>query len=354
MKIAISGGLGFIGSRLAERYAEMGHEVSVLDNLHPQVHADDRDLKRVSQFARVIVGDVRSANDWHTVLNGAELVLHMAAETGTGQSMSDITRYCDVNVTGTAQLAESLLHHPTVQRVFLPSSRAIYGEGAYRCIDHGIVLPSRRDKHTMERGIFSLACPICGLEATAIPTSEETEARPCSVYASTKLSQEQILQLACENTGRSLRIARYQNVFGPGQSLRNAYTGVLAIFSAQIERGEVLDIYEDGKISRDFIYVDDVVRATMRLIETSGDPGPVNIGTGRASSLFDVIAAFGAAFDRPVPHEVTGHFRYGDIRHAVADTARANAVGIQAPTTLDHGIRELAAWVSRALPASAP
>lgn len=345
MNVAVTGGLGFIGSRLAERYAHAGHAVSVLDNLHEQVHSGDRERKRVERFARVIIGDVRSARDWDALLAGSDLVLHMAAETGTGQSMSDVVRYCDVNVTGTAQLAEALERHESVRRVFLPSSRAIYGEGAYRCATHGLVVPHSRSKRALEHGEFAPACPHCGLPATAVPTSESTQPSPSSVYASTKASQEQLLRLACENARRELRVARYQNVYGPGQSLNNPYTGVLAIFSQQIAEGKTLDIYEDGNIARDFVYVDDVVAATMRVIETPDNPGPVNIGTGRASNLFDIVRAFEAAFGRTISYEVTGHFRYGDIRYAVADTTLALSLGIRNDTDLPAGIAELTEWV---------
>lgn len=338
MKVAISGGLGFIGRRMAESFARDAHAVAVLDNMHPQIHRDDSARARVREFAEVVVGDVRDARAWDRVLDGADLVLHMAAETGTGQSMDEAARYADVNVRGTGVLADALRRHPSVGRVFLPSSRAIYGEGLYRCARHGDVLPARRSREAMERGAFGLSCPRCGDAANPVPTPESTEARPASIYASTKLSQEQILQLSCEARGIDLRIARYQNVYGPGQALGNPYTGVLVIFAQQIERGEALNIYEDGNIGRDFVHIDDVVTATRAIIDASVNPGPVNVGTGTAATLIDVVQAFEHALMREVPYRISGDFRFGDIRYAAADVSRLRGLGFSACADLSGGI----------------
>lgn len=347
MRITVSGGLGFIGSRLVESYAREGHSVTVLDNLHAQVHKDDSARSHAEGFANVIVGDVRDAGAWDRALNGADVVLHMAAETGTGQSMDEVARYAEVNVCGTAVLADALARHPSVTRVFLPSSRAIYGEGLYRCGIHGFVLPARRTRKAMEAAVFDLTCPHCGARAEPLPTPESIEARPASVYASTKLAQEQILQLSCEAREVDLRIARYQNVYGPGQALGNPYTGVLVIFAQQIERGEVLNIYEDGKIGRDFVYIDDVVAATQRVVDAPVNPGPVNVGTGTAATLIDVVHAFECALSREIPYRISGDFRFGDIRYAAADAARLHALGFYASVPLAAGIAAVLEWMRR-------
>lgn len=345
MKIAISGGLGFIGSRLAESFANDGNSVAILDNLHPQIHKDNAAEKHAEQFAEVCVGDVRDRKAWDRILDRADLVLHMAAETGTGQSMDEVARYADVNVVGTAVLAEALARHPSVRSVFLPSSRAIYGEGLYRCPRHGQVLPARRAREEMDRGAFHLRCPDCGDAVDPLPTPESAEARPASIYASTKLAQEQLLQLACESRGIDLRVARYQNIYGPGQALGNPYTGVLVIFAQQIAAGRELNIYEDGAIARDFVYVDDVVTATRAIVDAQNNPGPVNVGTGHAATLIDVVQAFEAALGRTVPYRVSGDFRFGDIRFAAADVGRLRALGFNAGVDLRTGISALVEWM---------
>lgn len=345
MRVAVSGGLGFIGSRMAEAYARDGHSVIVLDNLHPQIHKDDSAQKRMREFAEVVVGDVRDRIAWDRVLTGADRVLHMAAETGTGQSMDEIARYADINVHGTAVLADALGKHASVSRVFLPSSRAIYGEGLYRCEEHGAVLPARRTRYAMEQGAFELECPHCQNKAQPQPSPEWTEPRPASVYATTKLAQEQILQLACEARGIELRVARYQNVYGPGQALGNPYTGVLVIFAQQIAKGQTLNIFEDGNIARDFVHIDDVVQATRLVVEVARSPGPVNVGLGRASTLIDVVRAFEHALSQRVPFRISGDFRFGDIRYAAADVSRLKALGFAPSIELPAGIAGVVEWM---------
>lgn len=351
MQVLISGGLGFIGSRIARSHSERGDSVRVLDNLLPQVHKNDDAADQARALGiEVIPGDVRSGSDWERALAGVEAVYHMAAETGTAQSMNDVARYCETNVTGTALLCEALERFPSVRSVFLPSSRAIYGEGAYRCAEHGIVYPQRRTLENMRARDFTLKCPHCGVVAAPIATPESARTHPASVYATTKLTQEFLLQQACERLDVRLRTARYQNVYGPGQSLNNPYTGVLAIFSRQISENAELDLYEDGHIVRDFVYIDDVVAATIALLQKPEDPGPLNFGSGVGTDLFGIVAAFETAFGRPVGHEVSGRYRFGDIRAACADTTRADAVlGPIARIDLAHGLRALVDWAQGAL-----
>ncbi len=348
MIAVVSGGLGFIGTRLTEAIVARGGTVRVLDNLHPQIHAGDRARRRLAPIAEVTIGDVGDAAAWRAVLRGdATHVFHLAAETGTGQSFDVVSRYCAVNVGGTARLADALAETPSIQTVFLPSSRAVYGEGAYRCSVHGDVLPGRRTLAALEAGDFAVRCPICREPALPVPTDEGVEPRPASIYAVTKLAQEQLLRLACEARGVDLRIARYQNVYGAGQALNNPYTGVLAIFAQQIARGTALNIYEDGLIVRDFIHVDDVVAATLAIVAAQTNPGIVNVGSGEPTSLFDVVAAFEGAFGRAVPYRISGDFRFGDIRHAVAGVARLRGLLPGPPERgFAAGVAALVDWVA--------
>src|SRR5579872_59043 len=338
MKVVVSGGLGFIGSRLARAYALRGDDVHVLDALHPQVHASDRALHEVAQWARVTLGDVRDAHAWEHVLADAELVLHMAAETGTGQSMDEIARYTDVNVTGTAIMLEAIARAGCVRTIFLPSSRAVYGEGTYRCELHGLVYPTARIIDAMRVGAFEVRCAQCDRAVTPVPVPESWEPRPVSVYATTKLAQEHLVMQHGAARGIDVRIARYQNVYGPGQALGNPYTGVLMIFAQQLLAGTELNIYEDGAIARDFVYIDDVVDATLAIVDAKMNPGITNVGTGIATTLLDVVERFASALGRAVPHRISGDFRAGDIRHAAADVTRLRALGFTPRTAMRDGL----------------
>jgi dTDP-L-rhamnose 4-epimerase len=195
----------------------------------------------------------------------------------------------------------------------------------------------------MSAGRFDVRCAICGKPSAATATPETLAPAPASVYASTKLMQEHLLQQRCEHLGIDLRTVRYQNVYGPGQSLSNPYTGVLAIFSSIIARGERLNLFEDATISRDFVFIDDVIELTLRVVDHPAPVGgAVNIGSGVSSSLIDVVRAFEAAFGREVLFEITGDFRYGDIRHAWADTSRlTKLLGPHEFVDLPTGIRML-------------
>jgi dTDP-L-rhamnose 4-epimerase len=348
MIAVISGGLGFIGTKLTQAIVAQGGTVRILDNLHPQIHASDAARLRLAPIAEIAIGDVADAAAWRSVLrDDATHVFHLAAETGTGQSFDVVSRYNEVNVVGTARLADALAASPSVRTVFLPSSRAVYGEGAYRCDEHGAVLPQRRSRAALEAGDFFVRCPICGRPAVPIATGEDVEPRPASIYAATKLMQEHLLRLSCEARGVELRVARYQNVYGAGQALNNPYTGVLAIFARQIAAGATLNIYEDGDIVRDFIHVDDVVRATLAIAASETDPGVINIGSGTPTSILDVVATFERAFARPVPYRISGDFRFGDIRHALANTGRMRAlVPALRLRPFDQGIAELTQWVA--------
>jgi dTDP-L-rhamnose 4-epimerase len=338
MRILVTGGLGFIGSRIVGRLLQRGDEVVVLDNLHPQVHTDTAAAERLRALgAEVVIGDVRDRASW-ALADDVDAVFHMAAETGTGQSMAEVVRYCEVNVSGTAQLCEAVHRSERLRRIFLPGSRAIYGEGLWRCGEHGDVVPPARRRDDLAARRYLPACPICERILEPLATREETPPRPASVYATTKLVQEQILRQTCDAAGRDLRIARYQNVYGPGQALGNPYTGVLAIFARQISEGRTLDIYEDGGIARDFVFIDDVVEASLAIFGTDRDPGPVNVGTGSPTTLLDVVQAFASAGMGEVSHEVTGHFRDGDVRYAVADVTRLRATWGTTPIPFATGL----------------
>ncbi len=350
--VLITGGAGFIGTRLAARFAQDGHSVTVLDSLIPQVHGDDPAntsplLQSLTGIATVIEGTVTSSEDLRRALAGATIVVHLAAETGTGQSMYEIDRYVEANVGGTAKLLDILANEENaVRRIVIASSRSIYGEGSYRTEDGRLVYPSHRADADMAAGDFDVHHPGEGA-LELVPTDEHAKLHPSSVYGITKQMQESLVMTVAPTLGKEGVSVRYQNVYGPGQSLKNPYTGILSIFSTLIRQGKDINIFEDGEESRDFVYIDDVVEATYLAATDPRAAGETfNVGSGVATTVNEVVAALFAAFDREVPTRVSGNYRLGDIRHNVADTRHLQEVlGFRPQTEFRDGVAAFVDWV---------
>lgn len=355
MRVLITGGAGFIGSHIALKLIEKGYEVTVLDNLLEQIHGDNPDHTSplycsIKGKVHFIKGDVCNKSDWEKVLEGVDYVIHLAAETGTGQSMYEIKRYIDVNIGGTALLLDILTnskHH--VKRVVVAESRAIYGEGRYYCEKCGDVYPTERKDEDMAKGDFECHCPNCGGKVTLVATTEDSAIHPSSVYGVGKQVQGQLVHMICKSIGIESVSFRYQNVYGPGQSLTNPYTGILSIFSTRIKNHKEINIFEDGKESRDFVYIDDVVDATIAGMEVPEANGHVfNIGTGLSTNVLTVVQTLSKHYGIEVPLKVTGNYRLGDIRHNYADITRAKRIlGFQPKWTFDAGIKQFTEWVNR-------
>lgn len=347
----VTGGAGFIGSRLAKAVAGDFDTIVIFDNLHPQVHGDNASPPPLPDNAVFIRGDVtdKRALEEAVAKHAPDVVFHLAAETGTGQSYDEPSRYNAVNTMGTAYLIEAVRNLPTdiSRRVILAGSRAVYGEGAYKDPDGKIVVGPERASEDMAAGKFDPR-DSSGRTLSPVPTQEQLPPDPASVYASTKLMQEYLLQ-QCGATGAfETVLLRFQNVYGPGQSLKNPYTGVLSIFSGQILDGKSLNIYEDGEIVRDFVYVDDVVASLAAASRVKEAPvGPINIGSGYPATILECARTLLELLGRsPDDYTITGDFRPGDIRHAVADITRARDLLNWAPATdLRAGLSALAEWV---------
>ena len=350
--ILITGGAGFIGSRLALKLVERGFRVTVLDSLSPQIHGEIPENSPLYQSIRgkveFIRGDVRCRDNLETALCGVDTVVHLAAETGTGQSMYAIQHYTEVNIGGTALLLDVIANESyPVRKIVVASSRAVYGEGKYRCREHGDIFPSARSADDMAAGSFGVRCPVCGQWAKMAPTDEQTPVRPASVYGITKLNQEQMVLTVAGSLGISALAFRYQNVYGPGQSLTNPYTGILSIFSTRIRNSRSLNIFEDGLESRDFVYVDDVVTATLQGVEYDQPIIDVfNVGSGVPTDVLTVANTLQQLLGQSVPTEVTGQFRVGDIRHNVADLGKIGKVlGFAPKVSVEDGLRRFVSWV---------
>lgn len=354
-RVLVSGGAGFIGSHVVLRLVEKGYEVTVIDNLLEQIHGIDPDKASplycsIKNKVRFIKGDVCNKELLEQALEDADYVIHFAAETGTGQSMYEIKRYIDVNIGGTALLLDILSNTKNhVKRVVVAESRAIYGEGKYYCEKCGEVYPAERKDADMAKGDFECRCPKCGGRVEPMATTEDSAIHPSSVYGIGKQVQGQLVHLVCKNVGIESVSFRYQNVYGPGQSLTNPYTGILSIFSTRIKNHKEINIFEDGRESRDFVYIDDAVDATIAGMEVpEANCHVFNVGTGIATDVLTVAQTLNKHYGIEVPLKVTGNYRLGDIRHNFADITLAKQIlGFVPKITFDEGIKHFTDWVNQ-------
>lgn len=352
--ILITGGAGFIGSNVALKLIAKGYNVTVLDSLSKQIHGENPEetsplYLSIKDKVNFIKGSVTSREDWMKALEGQDAVIHLAAETGTGQSMYEIEKYVQCNIGGTALLLDILTNTKhNVKRVIVAESRAIYGEGKYHCPKCGDVYPLERKDEDMAKGDFECHCPNCGGKVSLVATTEDSAIHPSSVYGIGKQVQGQLVHLICKNIGIESVSFRYQNVYGPGQSLTNPYTGILSIFSNRIKSHKGINIFEDGKETRDFVYIDDVVDATIAGMEVPEANGHVfNVGTGIAIDVLTVAQTLCKHYGIDVPLTVSGNYRLGDIRHNYADITLAKQIlGFQPKWTFDAGIKQFTEWVN--------
>ncbi|AFV98320.1 MULTISPECIES: NAD-dependent epimerase/dehydratase family protein [unclassified Sulfuricurvum] len=347
----ITGGAGFIGSNLSLKLIEKGYNVTVLDNLSPQIHSENSPLfHSIKDKVNFISGTVLCYDDWKKALEGIDVVVHLAAETGTGQSMYEIEKYTDVNIKGTSIFLDILANEKhSVKKIIVASSRAIYGEGKYSCDIHGIVYPSERKNIDMKNGDFEAKCPQCAGNLNLMPTDEESKIHPTSIYGITKQVQEQMFMVMGKSLGIPAVAFRYQNVYGVGQSLSNPYTGILSIFSTRIKNGNEINIFEDGKESRDFVYVDDVVDATIMGIEKDEANHHVfNVGLGVGIDVLTVANTLIKAYNSNSKITLSGNFRLGDIRHNYANISKIKELlGFEPKVNFVEGIQRFTTWVNQ-------
>ncbi|WP_419870119.1 NAD-dependent epimerase/dehydratase family protein [Chryseobacterium sp. CT-SW4] len=351
-KILITGGAGFIGSRVALKLIEKGYLVTVLDNLSVQIHGDKPEetsplYQSILGKLDFINGSVTNMSDWEKAIKEQDAVIHMAAETGTGQSMYCIEKYVNVNSLGTANLLDILANKENqIQKVIIPSSRAIYGEGKYLHPILGAVYPSSRKEQDMLAGNFEVKYSD-DKDLQLVPTDENSKIHPSSLYGITKYNQEQMIMTVCPSLNINAVALRYQNVYGPGQSLSNPYTGILSIFSTQILNRNEINIFEDGKESRDFVYIDDVVDATILALEKDEANNQVfNVGTGIPTDVVNVAKTLVKEYNIEVPFKITGNFRIGDIRHNIADISKIETLlGYSPKISFSEGIQKFCSWV---------
>ncbi len=338
-RVLVTGGAGFIGTALAERFAADADAWVALDSLLEQVHGPQPQI-HLPEDVRFVRADIRDREALRHVVHELDptVVIHLAAETGTGQSLDEPSRHTDVNVTGTAVLLEALTPNPP-RRLVLASSRAVYGEGSWRRADGALVQPGPRTRAMLEAGQWDFP----GLSAA--PSRWDTSMpAPSNVYGATKLAQEHLITAWAASRGVATSVLRLQNVYGPGQSPINPYTGITTLFVQLARADKTIPIYEDGQIIRDFVYIEDVVQALGSAASADGSV-LADVGSGIATSIEQMARVVAGLHSAPAP-QVTGQFRLGDVRSAHCDMAPSEWVRDgRAPLDLAGGLTRLAAWL---------
>ena len=349
-RVLVTGGAGFIGSHLVDALIARGYRVRVLDKLVPQVHAEPvpRFLNPEAEFLN---GELSDLDLLDRALEDVEGVFHQAAEVGVGQSMYEVARYVGANTMATAVLWQKLVERTKksrIRKLVVASSMSIYGEGAYRCPQHGPVSPAVRPVEQLARHEWDLRCPACAERLIPLPTPETKPLYPTSVYALTKYDQEQLCLLLGRAYGIPVVALRYFNTYGTRQALSNPYTGVCAIFSSRLLNHQSPVIFEDGEQTRDFVHVSDIVQANLAAYEGSGaDYRAVNVGTGIATSVRDVARLLAEGLGRRDSLQIVAKYREGDIRHCVADiTLARELLDFEPKLALADGIPQLLEWVA--------
>ena len=347
--VLITGGAGFIGCALSQRLAAASDRWVVMDNMHPQVHPSAARPDELHAAAELIVADVTRSQDWDEVLAAVQpdVVVHLAAETGTAQSLDEATRHSLVNVVGTTELTDALGRSGRLPaHVFLSSSRAVYGEGTWRRSDGTEFRPGQRSHAQLEAGQWDFAGGV------ALPSrADRTQPSPTSVYGATKLAQENILSAWGGSRGVPITVQRFQNVYGPGQSLINSYTGIVSLFSQWAREGKQIPVYEDGVITRDFVYIDDVADAVAAALLAGPDAGrPVfDIGSGVGTTILDLARVIAEYHGAPEPI-VTGAYRDGDVRFAACEIGQTLGGLDWSPAwDVERGIAALQVWIAEQL-----
>lgn len=352
--ILITGGLGFIGLNLAEQLIGTGVRVRLFDNLSAQIHGalpviDHPVLGSAS--VEVMRGSVSSRADLTRAIDGVDAIVHLAAETGTAQSMYEIAHYSDVNIQATALLLDVLQHQKhDVRKIALASSRSVYGEGAFvcrACSPDTVRYPDPRTREQLAAHQWEPLCPVCGTGMSPVATPEHARIYPASIYAATKFAQEELIRIGAQAQGIASVVLRLQNVYGEGQSLNNPYTGILSIFSTRIRQNKTLPIFEDGLESRDFVHVSDVARAFVAALNTdTGAFGVFNVGAGEPVTVMDVATKLSSRLGGTIAPHTTAEYRVGDIRHCYADISRTEqALAYRPQIGIDDGLDRFVAWV---------
>lgn len=344
--ILVTGGAGFIGSFLVDKLVEDGHNVTIYDNLEPQIH-HNKIPDYLNKDARFIQADILNYETLKKSVKDKEIIFHFASMVGVAQSQYEIKKYIDVNVSGTANLLNILVNEKTkVQKLIIAGSMTQYGEGVYLCEDCDKVRPPLRSEEQLKKNIWDVLCPNCKKIVRPIFISEDEKLNPNSIYALSKQMQEQM----CLLIGKTFKIPtvslRFFNVYGPRQSLSNPYTGVTAIFISRIKNNKPPIVFEDGEQSRDFIYVEDVVLASILAMEKEEANYQIfNVGSGKPIKIKDVAVEIAKLYKKNIQPKILKKFRKNDIRHCNADITKIKKMlGFEPKISFKEGLQRLTQW----------
>lgn len=354
-KILITGGSGFIGAEIVKQLYKTGEwKITVVDSMSEQIHGVDWEqsylYEQIDGKCHFIHGSICDLDTIQKAIADNEYIIHLAAETGTGQSMYQINQYNETNIMGTSNLLQAISlmgENCKVKKIILSSSRSVYGEGKYSCPTCGTVYPNSRTCERMLVGDFGMYCPHCRNHLLLQKTTEDSAIKPSSLYAFTKYTQEMMLKTMCPALGVDYTIFRFQNVYGVGQSLKNPYTGILSIFSSLMLENKPINVFEDGLESRDFINVIDIACGVIKSIDTPDSNSEViNLGSGIGTSVIEITNILKKAYQSESQINVSGDFRLGDIAHNVADIEKAEKIlGFKQTVFLEDGLTEFCNWV---------
>lgn len=344
-KILVTGGAGFIGSHVVDELLAQGYQVRIMDNLEPPTH-DGNLPEWVSREAEFIRGDVRVKEDWRRALSGVDAVVHLVAYM---DNLLDFSRYIRTNVESVSLLFEVIEEEKlAVKKIIAASSQSVYGEGKYKCAQHGELYMTPRPAEQLERHDWEQKCPHCGQTLAPVAEKEDDVLTPQIPYGISKLTSEHLLK----NLGRRYNIPvalfRFSIVLGPHQSFRHFYSGALRTFSVCALSDEPMTINEDGLQTRDFIHVKDVARAhTLVLADTRADYESFNVGSGQVTRIIDLAALIAKEADLELKAEVGQRYRHGDARHQHMDSSKLQALGWRPVHSLEDAVRDYVRWIKQ-------
>jgi dTDP-L-rhamnose 4-epimerase len=357
MKVLVTGGAGFIGSHVVDALVARGHQVIVFDNIDPQAHPSGIPKHVLSSGAGVCIASVTERDSLEMALKGTDAVIHFAAAVGLTQSQYQVKHYLDTNIGGTANLLDIISHGYRPKKVVVAASMSSYGPGRYFCprCRKDIYPPPRTDA-TMSRGNWDQMCPVCDERLMPDATTEDAPLNSQNMYAMSKKVQEEMVLNICKTYDVPAVSLRLYSTYGPRQCQGNPYTGVVAIFMGALRAGRPPVIYEDGGQMRDFIYVSDVVMATIMALESNkGDGQAFNVGSGKPVTIATLAKWIGEELGSDIAPLVPGRYRSGDIRHGFGDVTKLRQTyGWEPRVSLHEGIGRLRKWSEANNPESPP